>query len=273
MTTARELMYTDVSLTSLTNEQLRARVARAQLYLLEMVYMESHSPVAALRDHLAYFHKLEMEGRLYGFGVVEAASEGRTQELAIIAAASRDQAESIAAKEPLRISGFHTNTLRSHTMNEGVACYVGRALSRRIESLGESFDPSIAGIDLSYEALAERAAGARLYVISLQPTDKPRPLEDTQTGYDHFIWLRGNEMQAKLMSCGPVESTEPLGAGAWGGGLGVVATSRVEAERIAQAEPSGLAGYRTLSLRSWTLDYGIAAPIGEALATLNSLSS
>ena len=78
-------------------------------------------------------------------------------------------------------------------------------------------------------------------------------------------------MQAKLMSCGPVEALQPLSQGVWGGGLGVVATSREEAEAIAAAEPSGKEGYRHLSVRLWTLDFGLAAPIGRALATLNSL--
>jgi uncharacterized protein YciI len=271
MVTAREMMYTDVSLTSLTGEQLRARVARAQLYLLEMGRAAGVPSTSLTRDHLAYFYKLEMEGRLFGFGPLEGASAGPREELAIVAAASRAEAETIAANEPLRRAGLQTNRIRSHTMNEGVACYVGRALSRRIEALGESLAPGIEAVDLSYEALVEKAAGASLHLIFLEPTDKRRPAEDTQSGYDHFIWLRSNEMQAKLMSCGPLESLEPVGEGVWGGGLGVVATSREEAQRIADEEPSGRAGYRRLVVRPWTLDYGLAAPIGKALARLNSL--
>jgi hypothetical protein len=78
-------------------------------------------------------------------------------------------------------------------------------------------------------------------------------------------------MKAKLMSCGPLAAPTPLPPGVWGGGLGVLATSRDDAEAIAQAEPSGRAGYRTLFVRSWVLDYGLAAPIGRALEGLNSL--
>ena len=271
MVTARELMYTEVPLTSLTNEQLRARVARAQLYLLEVTTStDSDATPERLRDRLAYFYKLESEGRLFGFGPVDA-DPGGCDHLAIIAASTGAEADRIASNEPMQRAGIATIRVRNHTMNEGVACYVGRALSRRAEALGDSFDPAIDGIGLSHEALQQRASRAQVHLIHLEPTDKPRPREDTQTGYDHFVWLRGNEMQAKLMSCGPVQSVEPLPEGVWGGGLGVVATSREEAEKIAAEEPSRRAGYRRLSVQSWRLDFGLAAPIAKALATLNSL--
>ena len=191
--------------------------------------------------------------------------------MAIIAAGSLDDAQNIADNEPVHKAGLGRNTVQGHMINEGVACYFARALSRRVEALGEPFDPDISMIDLSNDALAERAAGAHLYLISLEPTDKTRPAEDVQTGHDHFIWLRDNEMRAKLMSCGPAQSTQSPSPGFWGGGLGIVATSRAEAERIRDVEPSGQAGYRTLSVRAWTLDYGLATPIAKALETLNSL--
>ncbi len=158
-------------------------------------------------------------------------------------------------------------------MNEGVACYVGRAMSRRVESGKQPFDPDISSINLSLEELSRRAAGVQLYLINLDPTDKPRSPEDTSTMDAHFVWLRENEMAARLMSCGPVSRDVPLGPGIWGGGLGIVATSRAEAEHIASVEPSGQAGYRHLSVSGWTLDYGLAAPIGKALVTLNGLTS
>ena len=77
-------------------------------------------------------------------------------------------------------------------------------------------------------------------------------------------------MSAKLLSCGPVESSEPLAPGIWGGGLGILATSREEAERIAAAEPSGQAGYRRLSVRGCDLKFGLAKPIAQALQRLNA---
>jgi hypothetical protein len=124
---------------------------------------------------------------------------------------------------------------------------------------------------MSLEELEARATDTQLYLIPLVPTDKPRSPDDTATFDAHFVWLRENEMAARLMSCGPVQPPQPLQPGIWGGGLGVVATSREEAERIAEIEPSGRAGYRTLSVRGWTMQYGLAAPIAQALQRLNAL--
>ena len=88
-----------------------------------------------------------------------------------------------------------------------------------------------------------------------------------------FVWLRENEMSAKLLACGPLQSAKPLAPGVWGGGLGMLATSRAEADDIARCEPSGVAAYRKLSVIPWTLDYGLAAPIAASLVTLNGLPS
>lgn len=273
MTSIPNPVTTEVPLTDLTGDQLRARVARAQLYLIEMKQAEDAPLLSAEaeRDHLAYLYKLEMDGRLYGAGPVEPRPGRRPYELAIVAAASREDAEQIAANEPLQKAGLRLNTVRGHTMNEGVACYVGRAMSRRAEASHERFDPDISKIDLPYETLAGRAAGVKLHLIWLDPADKPRPPEDTSTMDAHFVWLRENEMAARLMSCGPVQPEQPLGQGIWGGGLGIVATSKAGAEHIAGVEPSGRAGYRHLSVSGWTLNYGLAAPIGQALVSLNSL--
>ena len=273
MTSAPNPFATEVALTDLPGEQLRARVARAQLYLIEMKPIEVAAAGASKdqRDHLAYLHKLETEGRLYGSGPVESGPGESPYELAVVAAASREEAENIAANDPLQKAGLGTNVVRNHIMNEGVACYVGRAMSKRAEARYEPFDPDISGIDLSYEALVERAAGVKLHLISLEPTDKPRSPEDTSTMNAHFVWLRENEMAARLMSCGPVQPAQPLADGVWGGGLGIVATSRAEAERIAAVEPSGREGYRRLLVSDWRLDYGLAAPIGRALVALNEL--
>ena len=275
MTSAPNPFATEVALTDLSGEQLRARVARAQLYLIEVRSAAGAAEVAAKdkRDHLAYLHKLETEGRLYGSGPVDPGPDQQPYELVIVAAGSREEAENIAANDPLQKAGLGTSTVRSHIMNEGVACYVGRALSKRSEARPEPFDPDISGITLSYEALAGRAAGVKLHLISLEPTDKPRSPDDTSTMDAHFVWLRENEMAARLMSCGPVQPAQPLADGVWGGGLGIVATSRAEAERIAAVEPSGREGYRNLLVSDWTLDYGLAAPIGQALVALNQLST
>jgi uncharacterized protein YciI len=266
MTTPQRFLVSDISLTELTGDQLRARVARAHLYLIEMP-SAGNIPDSAIRDHLAYMYTLESQGRLYGYGPL-----GTTDVcLAIVAARSREEAGEIASRDPLAVTGLRTNVVTGHTMNEGVACYFARALSKRAEGQQAPFDPDISGVNLSLQDLQARAIGVPLFLVDLKPTDKPRPSEDTQTGLDHFVWLRDNEMQAKLMSCGPVEATSTLEKGIWGGGLGIFATSQEEADLIASVEPSGSMGYRHVSARPWTLDYGLAAPIAKALVGLNTL--
>ncbi len=268
MTTAPNPLLTEVPLSELSGELLRARVARAQVYLIAMAPVEGAAAVPAQlqREHIAYMRRLEAEGRLFGFGPVDVETGGPASDLAIVAAASRAEAATIAAAEPLHEAGLRRNTVRGHTMNEGVACYVARAMAKRAEALGDSFDANGATADGDTPP-----AGVQLYLVHLDPTDKPRPPEDQQTMNDHFVWLRDNEMSARLLTCGPAEAERPLAAGVWGGGLGIFATSREEAERIAALEPSGLAGYRKLSLQSWRLDYGLAAPIARSLTTLNRL--
>jgi len=267
-------MPAEVALTELSGEILRARVARAQVYLIhlnESARAPGKPAPELMRDHLAYLYKLEQEGRLYGYGPVEQIEGEAARELAIVVAASPEEAGRIAEDEPLRKAGHRSNTVQGHTMNEGVACYVARALSKRAIARGEGFDPDISGVTQSYEQLSARAAKTQLYLVPLVPTDKPRSPDDTATFDGHFVWLRENEMAARLMTCGPVQPSQPLAPGIWGGGLGIVATSRAEAERIAESEPSGRAGYRVLSVRGWTMQYGLAAPIATALQTLNAL--
>jgi uncharacterized protein YciI len=267
-------MPAEVALTELSGDLLRARVARAQVYLIHLHQPSSSSGEPAqvlLRDHLAYLYKLEQEGRLYGYGPVERLDGDPARELAIVVAASAEEAQRIAGNEPLHRSGYRSNTVQGHTMNEGIACYVARALSKRAIARGESFDPDFSDVTLSYDELLSRASNAPLYLVPLVPTDKPRSPADTATFDGHFVWLRENEMAARLMTCGPVQPPQPLAPGIWGGGLGIVATSRAEAERIAETEPSGRAGYRVLSVRGWIMQNGLAAPIAEALVALNAL--
>ncbi len=270
------MMPAEVALTELSGDQLRVRVARAQVYLIhcnEPDPARGAPPEQVQRDHLAYLYKLETEGRLYGYGPVEALSGDREREMAIVMAASPEEAERIATNDPMHVAGYRVNAVQGHTMNEGVACYVGRAMSKRAIALGDTFDPGIGAVTLSLDELKARATDTQLYLIPLVPTDKVRSPEDTATFDGHFVWLRENEMAARLMTCGPVQPPQPLQPGIWGGGLGIVATSRAEAERIADSEPSGRAGYRVLSVRGWTMQYGLAAPIAKSLQALNALSS
>jgi uncharacterized protein YciI len=267
------MMPPETALTELSGDLLRARVARAQMYL---IYLNEPAaavqiPEALMEEHRAYLDRLEAEGRLYGYGPLEAVAGDRARELAIVVAESAQDAEGIAVNEPLHRAGHRVNTVQGHTMNEGVACYVARAMSRRAIEAGTRFDPAIASRSKSGLAQRGNAPETQLFLIYLVPTDKPRAQGDTATFDGHFVWLRENEMAARLMSCGPVQPAQPLAAGIWGGGLGIVATSREDAERIAESEPSGQAGYRVLSVRGWRMQHGLAAPIAQALQRLNSL--
>lgn len=263
-------LASEVGLTELTGNELRARVARARMFLLKMTPRSETSPDLA-KEHLAYLHGLELNGSLFAWGLVEPGNGAAGYELAVIVAPSQEDAEQIAADEPLHQAGLALNAVQGHTINEGVACYIARAMSKRAEALAGTSSLREAKSDLTHEQLLSRMQHATLQLVWLTPADKPRPPEDKQTGYDHFIWLRGNEMDARLMTCGPVEALQPLPSGIWGGGLGVFAASRDEAEYLASVEPSGQAGYRTLSVETWTVEYGLAAPIAKSLETLNQL--
>lgn len=270
---APRMLTRDTPLTELTGDQLRARVARAQMFLIDLEPAENAPgllPRDLERDHLAYLYKLETEGRLYGYGPVDAEPGKLAHHLAIVVAASLEDAEAVAANEPLQKAGLASTAVRGHWINEGVACYVARAMSRRAKSAAP-FDPDVSSVVVSTERFSEHAAHAPLQLVYIDPTDKPRPKGEEQTGYDHFVWLREHEMKAQMMSCGPLEPLAPLAEGIWGGGLGIFATSRAEAERIASIEPSGREGYRRLTVKSWVMDHGLAAPIAGALVTLNSL--
>ena len=262
----------EAPLTDLSEIELRSRVARAQTYALEIHPIDgSPKPtVEQARDHLAYLFTLEEAGRLYGSGPVGATGGSQAYELAIVVAASQAQAEEYAANEPLRMAGLVEIKVTSHIINKGVACYFARELSRRAAQSGADFNPDISSVALSYDDLMNRAQGVNLHLIRLRPGDKIRPATDKQIGYDHFIWLRGNEMRAQLMSCGPFEI--PHTPGIWGGGLAVVATDADKAEELRAAEPSGQAGYRSLTVEPWVMNYGLAAPIAQALEKLNRLA-
>jgi uncharacterized protein YciI len=259
-------------LTDLSESELRARVARAQTYALEMCAIEGapEPTVEQARDHLAYIFKLEEAGRLYGSGPVGPSRESQGYELAIVIAASQAQAEEYAENEPLQKAGLLKIKVISHIINEGVACYFARELSNRVAQSGADFNPDTSTVGLSYEDLVGRAWGAKMHLIRLRPGERIRPSSDKQVGYDHFIWLRENEMRAQLLSCGPFEI--PHAPGIWGGGLAVVATDFNRAEELRAAEPSGQAGYRSLSVEPWVMDYGLAAPIAKALENLNRLA-
>ena len=271
-------MLADVPLDQLTSDELHARNAWAQVYLVlgEEPEPSPGAPPPALvverRDHL---RRLETAGRLYASGPMEGVAGDAIRELTIVAAASLEDATRIAMDDPFHREGYVTNTVRPHIMNEGVACYVARAMSRRtlVGGGGTDSSPGRPGPAGTAAARDDEGRAVELFLIFLDPTDKPRAEAAERADHAHFRWLRENEMAARLMSCGPVGAVAELGPGVWSGGLAVVATSRAEAERLARDEPSGQAGYRTLSVRGWTVHQGLAAPIASVLRTLNDLPS
>ena len=265
------MMGTEPALTDLSGEILRARVARAQVYLITASAPSGGRTSTREQEveHARWLQALEAKGLLHGYGALEPIAGDEAREMGIIVASSREAAERIATNDPWHEGGVRSNSVRGHTMNEGVACYFARALSRRAIEKGDSSEASTGNGSTATE---ESDTAAQLSLIHLDPTDKPRPAEDLATMDAHFVWLRENEMAAKLMTCGPVEPVYPLAQGIWGGGMGVVATSRAEAERIASVEPSGVAGYRRLWVRGWTMERGLALPIAQAMVKLNSLS-
>ena len=258
----------EVPLKELTGDELRARVAQAQMFLIYMKPTDRWSELAGERqlhlDHLRYLYKLEEEGRLFGAGPVDFQPGQPVEGLAIIVAASRDAAEQVAANEPFNKAGARVNTVRNYTV------YVARAQDRKIKARDESFDPDVSGVDLTLDELRARSARATLYLVQMEPTDKERTQEErAQVMHDHFIWLRENEMAADLMSCGPTERLDGREGG--DSGLAIVAAPSIDAARtIAAAEANNKAGYRILTTRSWLLNEGLAAPIGKSLATLNA---
>lgn len=264
------MMPPETPIAELSGDLLRARVARAQVYLVHCheVPGTGTPPETLLQEHHQYLDQLESQGRLYGYGILEPLADDREREMAIVVAPSAEEAALIAESDPLHRAGHRVNTVQAHTINEGVACYVARAMSRRMIDNAASLESAPA----TGAATASEATDSQLYLIYLRPTEKPRSPDDTATFDGHFVWLRENEMAARLMSCGPVQPPQPLAPGIWGGGLGIVATSRAEAERIAESEPSGKAGYRALSVRGWRMQGGLATPIAQALQRLHALS-
>ena len=265
----------ETPLNELSGDLLRARVARAQMYLIYMRPTDRWRELTAdpgravLHDHFRYLKKLVDEGRLFGSGPVDFEPGRPVEGLAIVAAASRDEAQRIAENEPFHKAGARLNTVRPHTMNEGVACYVARAMHRKALARDEGFEPSTDGVEGTIEELTARNASATLYLVQMEPTDMQRTPEETAAVlHQHFVWLRENEMSARLLSCGPTERLDGKPGG--DSGLGIVVAPSIEAARaIAAAEPNGVAGYRVLTTRRWLLNEGLAAPIGKALVALN----
>lgn len=106
-------------------QQLEARMAKIQLFAIVMRATDKFkSPqtaegAALLAEHLGYVFGLEDQDRLLAAGPLDRDAGGPVDGIAIIRADSRDQAEAIAASEPLHKAGWRINTVRSWELNMG----------------------------------------------------------------------------------------------------------------------------------------------------------
>jgi uncharacterized protein YciI len=106
-------------------QQLEARTAKIPLFAIVMNATDKfQSPATAqgaalLAEHLRYVFDLEDQDRLLAAGPLDRDVGGPVDGIAIIRVDSRDQAEAIAANEPLHKAGWRVNTVRSWELNMG----------------------------------------------------------------------------------------------------------------------------------------------------------
>jgi uncharacterized protein YciI len=114
-------------------QQLEARMAKVPLFAIVMRATDKfQSPqtahgAALLAEHLRYVFELEDQDLLLAAGPLDREAEGPVDGIAIIRAAARDQAEAIAANEPLHKAGWRINTVRSWELNMGALVPAARA--------------------------------------------------------------------------------------------------------------------------------------------------
>jgi uncharacterized protein YciI len=114
-------------------QQLEARMAKIRLFAIFMHATDKfQSPetaqgAALLAEHLRYVFDLEDQNRLLAAGPLDRDVAGPVDGIAIIRADSREQAEAIAADEPLNKAGWRINTARSWELNMGALAPAARA--------------------------------------------------------------------------------------------------------------------------------------------------
>jgi uncharacterized protein YciI len=114
-------------------QQLEARTAKIPLFTIVMRATDRfQSPqtaqgAALLAEHLRYVFDLEDQDLLLAAGPLDRDTGGPVDGIAIIRAESRDQAEAIAANEPLHKAGWRINTVRSWELNIGSLVPAARA--------------------------------------------------------------------------------------------------------------------------------------------------
>ena len=113
--------------------QLEAQMAKIRLFAIVMRATDQfQSPetaqgAALLAEHLRYVFDLEDQNLLFAAGPLDRDAGGPVDGVAIIHAESRDQAETIAANEPLHKAGWRINTVRSWELNMGALVPGARA--------------------------------------------------------------------------------------------------------------------------------------------------
>jgi uncharacterized protein YciI len=114
-------------------QELEARMAKIPFFAIVMRATEEfRSPhtaegAALLAEHLRYVFDLEDQNRLLAAGPLDRDIPGPVDGIAIIRADSREQAEAIAANEPLHKAGWRINTVRSWELNMGALAPAARA--------------------------------------------------------------------------------------------------------------------------------------------------
>jgi uncharacterized protein len=112
-------------------EQL-SRMANVELFAIFMTPTDrfqsplTHEGGRLLAAHLRYLFELQDQRRLLASGPLDLNIE-RIEGMCIVAAASREEAETIAAQEPFAKAGWRTNTVRAWQLNEGVLVPAARA--------------------------------------------------------------------------------------------------------------------------------------------------
>jgi uncharacterized protein YciI len=114
-------------------QQLEASTAKIQLFTIVMRATdkfqrpESAQGAALLAEHLRYLFDLEDQNYLLAAGPLDRDIPDPVDGMTIIRADSRDQAEAIAADEPLNKAGWRINTVRSWELNLGMLAPAARA--------------------------------------------------------------------------------------------------------------------------------------------------
>ncbi|MAS03882.1 MAG: hypothetical protein CL534_04220 [Ahrensia sp.] len=106
---------------SMTVQDLLGRMMAKEFYLIEnRLVAEPAALQEKLKEHLLYMIDLEKSGVLFLSGPLFDKNGGMTGDgVTIIRAASFEEAETIARKDPFAIAGYREQTIRRWVVNEG----------------------------------------------------------------------------------------------------------------------------------------------------------